>query len=326
MIKLHIGFMRELKNYEFAVLIRQVAKSLSQVEANQQPLKQVAERMQHHFKEIYYLEDQKPSHPLTEVIGALTQKRTSYLISLRLQIEGKMLSHKKEEQDAANHLHNWIHKYRKYLYVASIIPQTGRIMGVLSEMKRTPIIKQSLIDLRLDDLLEAIEEVTKQVDKKESLRMKDKPLKSRKGKDLRRAAYADMHLLVNILDVMMAVDPEKTKNNIYYDLTLSIKQHLKNSHTILKSRTTKRENKKNLASAVSKLVRTTNRKEKAVIPNKDLMQLLSEEYVKKENGALVCSMAEAEGEVKGSLLIKETKRKAPIGKDWKWWFPQIGVN
>jgi hypothetical protein len=94
----------------------------------------------------------------------------------------------------------------------------------------------------------------------------------------------------------------------------------------LKSRTTKRENKRNLASAVSKLVRTTNGKEKAVIPNKDLMQLLSEEYVKKENGALVCSMTEAEGEVKGSLLIKETKRKAPIGKDWKWWFPQIGVN
>ena len=53
-------------------------------------------------------------------------------------------------------------------------------------------------------------------------------------------------------------------------------------------------------------------------PNNDLIQILSEEYVKKKNRTLVCSMAEAEGEVKRLLVTRDNKRKVTIGKDWKW--------
>lgn len=82
MTKLHIGFMRELTNNEFAVLIRESASHLAKLSITEQPLKQLVDRLQLHSKEMYYLEDQKPCHPLTEVIGGLTRKRTNYLISM----------------------------------------------------------------------------------------------------------------------------------------------------------------------------------------------------------------------------------------------------
>lgn len=326
MIKLQIGFMRELRNSEFAGVIREVAKSLACVQTNEQPLAQLIDRMQYHSKEMYYLEDQKPSHPLTQVIGGLTQKRTNYLISLRLQNEGKMLSHKAEEQYAAKVLHLWMHKYRKSLFVASIIPQTASIMAMLAEKNSRSIIQQSLVTLRLDDLFEEIVEVTNEIVHHENVRMDDIPNKSRKGKALRSAAYADMGILVNIVGAMTAVDTENREGNIYYGLGLSIQLHLKKAHTVLKSRITKRRNKKNFESAVAKLVSTTPGKEKSVKPNKMLVQVLSEGYIEKASKVLTYSMADAEGQVKQLLLVRDNKRKRPIGKDWKWRFPQIRVN
>lgn len=326
MLKLNTGFMRELKNSEFGVLVNTVADSLSRIETNEQPLKQIIERIQHHSREMYYLEDQTPCHPLTEVIGELTRKRTNYLISLRLQVEGKMLSHKVHEQECANHLYRWLQNNKKYLYVASIIPQTGRIMGLLEEKRRYPIIEQSLIDLGFDDLLDAIVEVTSQIEQYDSKRMDDKPEKSRKGIELRKAAYKDINALVGILIVMMDIHPENTFENIYYNVASNVQLHLKKSHTKLKSRTTKRENKKNMANAVAKLVRATEGKEKAVMPNKKLTEVLLEGYLMKESKVLTYSMLEAEEEVKNRLLIMDKKRKATIGKDWLWKLPQIGVN
>jgi len=326
MTKLQIGFMRELRNDQFAILIKATAKALSGIETNEQPLKQLLERIQFHSDEMYYLEDQASAHPLTEVIGKLTQQRTNYLISLRLQVEGKMLTNKPYERTAANRLQLWLQNNKKYLYVASIIPQGGQIMAMLAEKHRYPEIHQALVDLGLDDLLEAIVEVTAQIEKQEINRIKSNAKKTRNGKALRRAAYIDMQKLMNLLEVMRGVHPEKSRGNIYLDMTLSVADQLKRSHTGLKSRNTKRTNKKNLTSAVAKLVRSIKGKEKAIIPNKKLSEIISEEYLKKESRALVFSMAEVESELKGPFLIKESKGKEPIGKDWEWKFPQIGVN
>ena len=254
MKKLHISFIREIKNVEFAILVNLLAKSLEGIETQDELLKNTINKIRFHSSEMAFLKDQISSHPLTEVIGTLTRQRTNYLISLRLQVEGKMLSHRIDEREAARNLYRWLESSKKYLYIPSLIPQTGRIMGLMHELETDNAIQESLVFLRLDDLFEAIIEVTNKIAANDKRRMNDKANDTKKGTELRNAAYKDIKLLVQVIEVMMSLYPEHTEDNIYYKLALRIELELKNRHTILKSRNTKRRNKKEVACAITELI------------------------------------------------------------------------
>lgn len=204
------------------MLIIEIAEPLSHIETNEQPQNQLLEKIQFHLKEMYYFNDYTPCCPLTEVIGELTQKRTNYLISFRMQVEGKMLSHKVHEKASAKHLHRWLQNNKKYLYVASIIPQTTQINALLESKERYFDIQKGLIDLGFDDLPNAIVDVSNEIKKYRTDSFSSKNKDTKKGRELRRIVYKDMQLLVNILEVMMSFYPEESLDNVYYVVTQKI--------------------------------------------------------------------------------------------------------
>ena len=257
MIQLPINFMRELKNAEFDILINNVAKIIKEEDTENDVLKGLIETIKFHSKEMAFLEDEPYCHPLTEVIDELTRKRTNLLISLRLQIEGKMLTYKENECIAAKHLYWWISKYKKNLYVPSQTTQTGLVLGMMYEKNDTKSIQDAAVLLRLDDLMDEILEVTNKVRAYIKKRTNDKAKKHKKGQDLRKAAYKDMKLFMSNLEFMFGMNPEKNfDTNIYFRLSQCVDKELKKSHTILKSRKTKRKNKQEINEVISELIDT----------------------------------------------------------------------
>lgn len=249
--------MRELKNAEFAILINNVARIIEGEDTENDVLKELIEKIKFHSKEMAFLEDEPYSHPLTEVIYELTRKRTNLLISLRLQIEGKMLTYKENECIAAKHLYWWISKYKKNLYVPSQTTQTGLVLGMMYEKNDTKSIQDAAVLLRLDDLMDEILEVTNEVRTYINKRINDKAKKYKKGQDLRKAAYKDMKLFISNLEFMVGMNPEKNfETNIYFRLSQRVDKELIYSHAKLKSRKTKRKNKQEINEAISELIVT----------------------------------------------------------------------
>lgn len=255
MKKLHINFMRRLKNNEFAILIDNINSSVCDEVTDNNVLQSIIEKINFHNDELAFLRDAPCGHPLTKKIEKLTYTRNEYLQSLRMQVKGKMLSHIKEERTAAEYLFWWIEKYKENLYVPSISTQTQLVHGMRNERRYNKDINEAAEVLVLTGLLDAIEKVTNTIVATERKRVKDTTKNIKKGKDLRSAAYADVQLLVSMIEVMFSMHPERDfQENTYFRLKQLLGTNLKDSHTVLKSRQTKQKNKKEADVAVIELI------------------------------------------------------------------------
>lgn len=255
MKKLHINFMRRLKNNEFAILIDNINSSVCDEVTDNNVLQSIIEKINFHNDELAFLRDAPCGHPLTKKIEKLTYTRNEYLQSLRMQVKGKMLSHIKEERTAAEYLYWWIEKYKENLYVPSISTQTQLVHGMRNERRYNKDINEAAEVLVLTGLLDAIEKVTNTIVATERKRVKDTTKNIKKGKDLRSAAYADVQLLVSMIEVMFSMHPERDfQENTYFRLMQLLGTNLKDSHTVLKSRQTKQKNKKEADVAVIELI------------------------------------------------------------------------
>lgn len=255
MKKLHINFMRRLKNNEFAILIDNINSSVCDEVTDNNVLQSIIEKINFHNDELAFLRDAPCGHPLTKKIEKLTYTRNEYLQSLRMQVKGKMLSHIKEERTAAEYLYWWIEKYKENLYVPSISTQTQLVHGMRNERRYNKDINEAAEVLVLTGLLDAIEKVTNTIVATERKRVKDTTKNIKKGKDLRSAAYADVQLLVGMIEVMFSMHPERDfQENTYFRLKQLLGTNLKDSHTVLKSRQTKQKNKKEADVAVIELI------------------------------------------------------------------------
>lgn len=255
MKKLHINFMRRLKNNEFAILIDNINSSVCDEVTDNNVLQSIIEKINFHNDELAFLRDAPCGHPLTKKIEKLTYTRNEYLQSLRMQVKGKMLSHIKEERTAAEYLYWWIEKYKENLYVPSISTQTQLVHGMRNERRYNKDINEAAEVLVLTGLLDAIEKVTNTIVATERKRVKDTTKNIKKGKDLRSAAYADVQLLVSMIEVMFSMHPERDfQENTYFRLKQLLGTNLKDSHTVLKSRQTKQKNKKEADVAVIELI------------------------------------------------------------------------
>lgn len=266
MRKLHIGFMRELRNSEFASLFNHISNLMEREEIEDKLLKSVWERAKHHPEELRFLRNRPPYHLLTQAIQKLIRTRTDYLISLRLQVEGKMLSHKPKERLAAKRLNLWLRNCKKHLYVPSITTQSALIDHLMVEREKFPDIQEATTLLNFDDLIEEIAKISIQVNSNFKTRLEETAANSRKGQELRQAAYKDLKLVVKVMEMLNEMKNENRETTQCYQLSLVLGELLKNAHTILKSRTTKSKNKREIDSAVAQLIDHTKEDSKKHLP------------------------------------------------------------
>ena len=92
MEKLHLGFMKDLRNYEFGELFNHIVHALENEKIKIDSLAIVSERIKSHSKELTLMNNVKLTHPLTSFIQEQVNTRTEYLACLRLTVDAKMLS------------------------------------------------------------------------------------------------------------------------------------------------------------------------------------------------------------------------------------------
>lgn len=266
MKELHIGFMRELRNNEFAILFDHIFYQIEKEEIENESLKQAWEGAKHHREELRYLRNRQSRHPLTEEIQKLIQIRTDYLISLRLQVEGKMLTYKPEERLAAKRLNLWLRNCKKHLYIPSITTQTSLINHLMVELEMFPDIQEAITLLGFDDLIEEIAKISAQVTSNLKTRLEETSVNSRKGHEMRQAAYNDLKFVIMTIEVINRKNYANKEETQCYRLSQVLGKILKDAHAVLKSRTTKSKNKKKIEGAVAQLIDHTNEESKKNLP------------------------------------------------------------
>ena len=101
MKKLHIRFMKDLRNIQFGELFDIISNDLAAKKVEIPLVKTAIERLKPHRKELLRMNNKKLRHPLTQLIQKQVNSRTEYLACLRMTVDAKMLSHKPEERTAA---------------------------------------------------------------------------------------------------------------------------------------------------------------------------------------------------------------------------------
>lgn len=259
MQKMHISFIKDLKNAEFYELFVYLDLILDAKESKDNQLKQVVGRIKNHRNKLGLLRDTKPRHHLTGIINTKVRNRTEYLACLRMKIEADLLSPIPEMRVAANRLKLWMKPYRKDIHKPTITTQ-GQLVGFLMhDREKESDIKACTSLLNLDRLLEIIANTTDEIYRLFSERSKDKNQQSVSSKELREAAYKDLQLLVAVMEVSYLMGKDEEEKERVAKLSKAVVGILKSFHTPLKSRNTKSRNKKEISEAIEQLIDTSNK-------------------------------------------------------------------
>ena len=254
MEKMHISFIKDLRNIEFLALVQLLVMVLDSNKIDNINLKEATDRIKKQKKGLLLLRNTKLRHPLTRVINQKVNTRTEYLKCLRMKVDADIFSPKPEKRIAAERLKLWLRGYKKSLYAQSIHSQ-GQMVGFMKhERAEKSDIQNAVTLLDLDELLKDIEDITSEIDKFFKKRVQDKNYKSVKGQEIRGAAYEDLQLLIDTMAVSYRRSVSEMEKEQLTNLSEEINDQLIKMHAKLKSRNTRNNNKKEVVEAVKVLI------------------------------------------------------------------------
>ena len=254
MEKIHINFMKDLKNIEFGELFDIVSTIVAAENIGLPYLTLACEQLQTHTHELMKMNNQKIKHPLTQIIREQVNTRTEYLSCLRMTVDAKMMWHKPKERLAAERLQFWLKTYKDDIYAPTISTQSAMVESLMADWKEDATINAATALLDLDELLDEIVKLTATIRHNQLTRVNEKDIYEVDGQAIRKAAYKDMRVLVSVIDTCYNIDTNEEQRAQLVKLTSGINAALQDFHTILKSRNTKRKNKKETAAAVKELI------------------------------------------------------------------------
>lgn len=269
MEKLHISFIKDLKNSEFYLLFKLLQDLLDKNTSDNATLKRATEKIKSHQDKLVKLRDTKPRHYLTKVIKTKVQNRTEYLACLRLRIDAALLSPIPEERIAGERLKLWMSPYKKDIHKPTITVQSQVVKSLMHDREESEDIQRFTALLNLDGLLKTIMNVTTDVKRLFIKRIKDKTRKSVDGKKVREAAYNDFQLLIQIMEVSYRLSVDNEEKEQITELSQLINDDLTSFRKELKSRKTKRKNKKKRekeASIAKELIEGKEEEQKSNLP------------------------------------------------------------
>ena len=267
MKKIYTSFTKDLRNYEFYELFSYLDRQLDKVDSDNAILQKAAKKINHHHKQLILLKHAKPGHPLTAIINEKVRTRTEHLAYLRMRIDAGLISYLPQERLAATRLKLWHDCYKKDLHKPSITIQSNLVKGMMHERDEEVDIKEAITLIGLDGLLEAILQLTEEIEKDYHERLREQTYHRTVVKGLREAAYKDLQLLVSTIEVLFAIATEEEEKEEISELNISISNLLRDARTILRSRRTKSKNKRAINLSVEKFIDTDKEIASAIKPD-----------------------------------------------------------
>lgn len=271
MEKIHVSFTKDLRNREFSLLIDNVCEILVNSKCKNTSLIKATRNLQSHYKELLQLKDSKPRHYLTRIINEKVHNRTEYLACLRMSIESALLSPDPQKRIAANRLLYWIDPYRKTLFKPSLTVQTQAVEFINLDKSDSATIQKHTALLDIDYILDTVVAVTEEIKEHITERGKDKVDKATNGKKVREATYNDLKVVLNLMQSLYDLSDDSQEVDEMVRLSLQINHYLTSFRKELRSRNTKRKNKKEDEASVNQLLQQEEKQDKlAFIAYNDL--------------------------------------------------------
>ena len=310
MEQIHIGFMKDLKNVEFGELFDIISSTLTTEKINNQLLTTIHKRILPHNKALLRMNNKKLRHPLTPVIQEQVQSRTKYLSCLRLKVEASMLSPDAEEVDAAELLQLWLSPYKKGLYPPSIHLQSRMVSDLMTDRDESAEIQNAIGLLRLDTLIETIVEITAKMRENVLLRLNDRDEYVVNGQEIRKAAYADLKLFVQLMNNTYQLSEDEAEKEQLREISSQMNGQLKDFRTKLRVRNTKRKNKKDVVVAVKELINDSSEEKNQEKGIEDLSmvrdnQLIIHDSVELSEAVVACATP---------IIVRKKSSTLPVGK------------
>ena len=242
MEKLHVGFMRDLRNIDFDCLYNDIIDVMQRQQVDDANIQLAFERIKPHVSKFNDALRKRTKNPHSVKNIELTSTRSEYLNSLRRRIDSYLLSHLPEQRIAAECIHFVLKKYDKTFYVPSIKPQSLFVNNLLSSMKSDEFFRQSFVVLDLagdNELMPAITAISKEINKNSKQCFKDNIARKNKKDGVREAAYRDMKYLINTIHfVHQSSEGDEEKLEEIEDLMWHVNSAFKQYRTPMKSNTT----------------------------------------------------------------------------------------
>ena len=328
MEKIHVSFIKDLRNREFSLLIDTIAGIVAESTRENESLKKATKNLQSHYKSLLQLKDTKPRHYLTRIIKEKVDNRTEYLVGLRMRIESALFSPIPKERVAAERLMYWIDPYRKVLFKPSIGVQTQAVGFLNLDKSESTTIQEHTALLNLDYILDIVVAETEEIKRLVTERGKDKAQRAINGKKVRAAAYYDLRVLLDAMKTIYNLSSSEQEVEQMAWLSGLINENLKSFRRELRSRNTKRSNKKEVDVAVSQLIEPQEEpKEKlAFITYNDLRLDRREEIsiTDTPQHKTISTLLSTKDKHKSNKIVSSTKSDNKKGGDGK--LPPINSN
>lgn len=274
MKKVHVNFMNDLRNHEFVELYHIIINYIEKQQVDDANVKTAFEQVKSYKVKLLDMKKRKPSK-FSKRNRELTRVRNEYLISLRLRVQSYLLSHLPAERKAAKKIDFVMKAYGREYYVATILPQTKLVEDLKHRLKRNKNnFREAVMFLGLNDLINTIIDMTMEIMENYQHRLNEDGAMKSKREGVKNAAYLDMKIMADAINFMAIVNRNnEEKRAVVEELINNIDGILKDFRTPMKSRNTKRKNKKAVEVALEGLIDSHQEQQKElpddVVDDKD---------------------------------------------------------
>ncbi len=256
MQRLHVSFMRDLKNIDFEGLYKNIILMMENQQHVDDPIIQMAfDRLKPHVPKFNDALRTRMRNEYSVENDDLTKTRTEYLISLRRRVKSYLLSHLPQDRIAAKNIYIVLKRYDKTYYVPSITTQSQLVYDLFSYMREDEKFKESFTFLKLNPLMDAIEKISNEILKNSVQCTNDNVERKNKTEGVREAAYRDIKYFVKAIHFTYESNLDDEEKIAKLDrLIWLVNDVLKQFRTPMRAQTTKSKNSKAKKEAADKLV------------------------------------------------------------------------
>ena len=245
MRKLHVGFMKDLRNHAFHQLYDLIIELVEDEQIKDLDIQANLEGAKLHQGKFSKAFAKRERNPYTVANEKLIEQRTQCLIMLRNRLKSYLPSFIPQEQAAAKRIHFVMREYGKKYYVPSNKTQADMIDNINAHISEKENFKEAFATLGLNALMDQINELTQRIDQnyKQYITTSTQIKNQRKG--VRKEAYTDLKIMIEgIMYKFQTLRRDQAKRDELEVLMEKIYINLKMFSTPLKSLRTQRANQR----------------------------------------------------------------------------------
>lgn len=245
MRKLHVGFMKDLCNYDFDRLYKLVTQLVEDEQIEDLDIQANLKRAKSHQKKFHKAFANRERSQYTTANEELIQQRTQCLIMLRNRMKSYLPSFIPQERTAAKRINFVMREYGKKYYVRSITRQADLIDDLNDHINKKAVYKEAFTTLGLNGLMNQINELTCEIDQNQKRYTSECTQIKIDNEGVRKAAYADFKIMIQgVMYKFHICQEDQDKREKLEVLINKIYFTLQPFSTLLKSRRTKRANER----------------------------------------------------------------------------------